>query len=99
MEIHIYVDSNKEKPNANINDLPKCPTRLMSNTYDGFVGYCDAHGIILNEDQAAVAKAVFNIPTAGGKTLLTALLYAYDPAGEFVLNDICSESGVAQNIR
>ena len=69
----------------------------MNNTFEGFVSYCKEYGIKLNDQQVTVAKQLFDIPLAGGKTMLTVLLYAYDPAANFVFNNMHSELGLSQN--
>ena len=69
----------------------------MNNTFEGFVSYCKEYGIKLNDKQITVAKQLFSIPLAGGKTTLTVLLYTYDPAAKFVFNNMHSELGLYQN--
>lgn len=62
------------------------PNRNCLNTLDDFHCFCQAKRITLNEKQEEVAKTLFSMPTASGKSLLIALLCAYDPSvGEYLL--------------
>ena len=70
----------------------------MENTLIGFSNYCESYGIKLTNDQISVAKSLFEMSRAKGKTLLIAMLYAYDPSTERVLNNMRSEMGLCSNI-
>ena len=71
----------------------------MKNTFDDFQNYRESYGINMNKVQLNLAKELFDIPLAGGKTLLISLLYAYDPSAERVFNNMRSERGLCPNIR
>ena len=60
----------------------------MENTFNDFLNYCGAHGIILTRDQTKIAKEFFDLPKAGGKSTLASLLYTYDPVAYRVTNDL-----------
>ena len=64
------------------------PNRSCSNGFEDFVSFCEHKGINLTKEQSDIAKQIFSLPVAGGKTTLTALLYAYDPAAESCLKSI-----------
>ena len=70
----------------------------MENTLIGFSNYCESYGIKLTNDQISVAESLFEMSRAKGKTLLIAMLYAFDPSTEKVLNNMCSEMGLCPNI-
>lgn len=65
----------------------------MKNTLDDFQNYCEGRGINMNNAQLQIAKELFNIPRAGGKTLLIALLQAYDLSAEKAAQDECKACG------
>lgn len=69
----------------------------MKNTFDDFFNYCKSSGIELHKEQTKIAKALFDMPRANGKTVLVALLYAYDPVSEIVLNNMGLDWGLCQN--
>ena len=69
----------------------------MKNTLADFLEYCATYGIVLNKEQIAIAKDLFNMPIASGKTVLVSLLYAYDPVSQTVLNNMGLDWGLCQN--
>lgn len=71
----------------------------MKDTVNDFSEYCTANGVEINEDQLLVAKTLFNMPIASGKTTLVSLLYAYGPSSERVFNNMRSKLGLYPNIR
>ena len=63
----------------------------MNNAFKPFVDflkYCSCHGILLTKEQIGIAKDIFDLPVAGGKTTLISLLYGYDPAAHMVKTDL-----------
>ena len=76
----------------------KMTTCGMENTLVGFSDYCESYGIKLTEAQISIARTLFKTPRAGGKTLLIALLYAYDPSAEKVSNNLRLRLDLHSNI-
>ncbi len=50
------------------------------NTASDFEKFCHFHGIILKPAQKKIVEEIFNMPSAGGKSLLICLLYKYNPS-------------------
>lgn len=52
-----------------------------TNTMESFSTFCTNIGVKLNESQFEVAKSLFDIPYAGGKSTLIALLFGVAERG------------------
>lgn len=63
-----------------------------SNSYDGFVKFADKHHFALTPTQQEIARQLFSMPVASGKSTLLTLLFKYDELGHLYLdwfNSIC----------